>query len=256
MTLIDVKRLVGVDVEKIIASTDFAVLPVGSVEWHGPHLPLGTDSLLADGFASALSEGEWQAVLYPTISFTASPGQTRSYKGTIGIRPETMVEYYTQVLEGILAAGFSRVLIVNAHDSNMSTMRAAMEWVSGRSTSSLLLVNWFQLVSSAEAAELFGPIEPHGHGGAFETSGLLAFAPETVHLTEADDIPPRPRLPVDAEHVLIESHPSPWFGWSGNISQVTHDIATELRQHATRRLMGLVEAWLRSPEPEPPGSTS
>jgi len=122
---------------------DFAVLPIGSVEWHGPHLPLGTDTLLADGFTSPLAEGQWQAVLYPTVSLTASPGQTRSNPGTIGIRPETIVEYYTQALEGVLASGFHRVLIVCAHDSNMSTMRTAMEWVSGWTTASLLLVNWF-----------------------------------------------------------------------------------------------------------------
>jgi len=60
---------------------------------------------------------------------------------------------------------------------------------------------------------------------------------------------------VDAEHVLIESHPSPWFGWSGNISQVTPEIVAEVRRHATRWLMGLVDTWLRSPVPEPPGST-
>jgi creatinine amidohydrolase len=255
MTLIDVKRIVGSSVEKTIALADFAVLSTGSVEWHGPHLPLGTDTLLADGFTSALAEGNWQAVLYPTVSFTASPGQTRSYPGTIGIRPETMVEYYTQILEGILASGFRRVLIVNAHDSNMSTMRTAMEWVSGRTTASLLLVNWFELVSSAETAELFGPGEPHGHGGSFETSGLMAFAPDTVDLTAVDDIPPRPRLAAEAEHVLIESHPSPWFGWSGNISQVTPHTANELRRHATRRLIALVDAWLLSPLPEPPGFT-
>lgn len=134
-------------------------------------------------------------------------------------------------------------------------MRTAMEWVSGRTTASLLLVNWFQLVSSEETAELFGPGEPHGHGGAFETSGLMAFAPDTVDLTAVDDIPPRPRLAAEAEHVLIESHPSPWFGWSGNISQVTPHNAAELRRHATRRLIGLVDAWLRSPLPEPPGFT-
>lgn len=255
MTLIDVKRLLGGTVERTIAAADFAILPVGSVEWHGPHLPLGTDTLLAEGFASALAGGDWKAVLYPTVAFTASPGQTRSYPGTIGIRPETMVAYYTQVLEGILASGFRRVLIVNAHDANMSTMRAAMEWVSGRTTASLLLANWFQLVPPAETTELLGPEQSRGHGGSFETSGLLAFAPDAVDLTAAEDVPPRPKLAVEADHVLVESHPSPWFGWSGNISQVTPSIAAELQRRAIRRLVDLVDAWLCSPDPEPPGST-
>ena len=253
MALIDVKRLTGVSVESVIASADFAVLPIGSVEWHGPHLPLGTDTLLAEGFAVALAAGDWNAVLYPTIAFTASPGQTRSYPGTVGIRPETMVEYFTQVLEAILASGFSRVLILNAHDANMSTMRTAMEWVSGRTTASLLLANWFQLVPPEETTELLGSEQPRGHGGSFETAGVFAFAPDSVDLAAVTDVPPRPKLAVEAAHVLVESHPSPWFGWSGNISQVTPEAAAEIRRRATKRLIDLVGAWLLSPPPEPPG---
>jgi len=254
MTLIDVRTLTGVRVVETIAAADFAVLPVGSVEWHGPHLPLGADTLLAEGFAGTL-DGDWMAVLYPTIAFTASPGQTRSYPGTIGIRPETMVDYYVQVLEGILQSGFTRILILNAHDANMSTVRSAMEWVSGRTTASLLLANWFQLVPPRETTELLGSAQPRGHGGSFETSGVMAFAPDSVDLSAVTDVPPRPKLAVDADHVLVESHPSPWFGWSGNISQANLEVAAELRRRASDRLHTLIAAWLRSPAPEPPGST-
>ncbi|MDA0629596.1 hypothetical protein PCS76_22555, partial [Acinetobacter baumannii] len=102
----------------------------------------------------------------------------------------------------------------------MSTVRAAMEWVSGEHRASLLLASWFQLVPWPEAARILGPEQTRGHGGSFETSGVLAFAPEAVDLAAVVDLPPRPRL-AGPDHVLVESHPTPWDGWSGHISQVT-----------------------------------
>lgn len=255
MALIDIKRLTGRSVTETIASADFAVLPTGSVEWHGPHLPLGTDTLLAEGFAGEIASGNWSAVLYPTVALTAAPGQTRSYPGTIGIRADTMVDYYIQVLEGILASGFRRILIINAHDANQSTVHSAMEWVSGRTTASLLLVSWFQLITDEEMAASLGTDYPTGHGGSFETSGLMAFAADTVDLSATADVRPRPRLATDASYTLIESHASPWFGWSGNISQASEQAGSELRQHAANRLRQLIGVWLASPPPEPPGST-
>ena len=253
MTVYDVTTLGGFEVERVIRDADFAILPVGSIEWHGPHLPLGTDTILADGFADELNPGEWTAVRYPTIAFTASPGQTRHYPGTIGIRPETMVDYYCQVLAGIARAGFTRILILNAHDANMSTVRTAMEWVSGTKTVSLLLANWFQLVPPAVTTALLGPEQPRGHGGAFETSVVLAFAPQTVNLGAVTDVAPRPKLNVEATHILVESHPTPWAGWSGHVSRANDAAATEIKEYATLRLRELVTAWLASPEPEPSG---
>ena len=203
--LVPASRIPGGELAAVAEAADFAVLPVGAVEWHGPHLPLGTDLILAEGFAaeSAISGGDGAAapgdggatppgdrataagprgVLFPAVPYAACPGQTRPWPGTVSIRPEIAVGYLADVIEGIVAAGFPRLLIVNGHDANMSTVRAAMEWVSGRRTASLLLVNWFQLVTPAETAELYGPLPARGHGGAYETSGVLGFDPDAVRL--------------------------------------------------------------------------
>lgn len=252
MTLIDIRRVRGEHVASTVASADFAVLPLGSVEWHGPHLPLGTDSLIAEATVGSLESGPWTGVGYPTVAFTSSPGQTRGYPGTIGIRPDTMVAYLSQVIEGILDTGFSRLLLLNAHDANMATARAAMEWVSGRRTASLLLANWFQLVPPSETAEIFGPVAARGHGGAFETAGALAAAPDAVSPSSAAELPPRPRLDVDAEFVLVESHPAPWDGWSGSPGLATSARAAEVADRAAGRLSRLVSTWLAAPPPEPP----
>ncbi|MEU8052278.1 creatininase family protein [Micromonospora haikouensis] len=271
--LVPVARVPGGELAAVAAAADFAVLPVGAVEWHGPHLPLGTDLILADGFAAesaqasadgAASSGGGtpdeaappaagpRGVLFPAVAYAACPGQTRPWPGTVAIRPEIAVGYLADVIEGIVAAGFPRLLIVNGHDANMSTVRAAMEWVSGRRTASLLLVNWFQLVTPAETTELYGPQVSRGHGGAYETSGVLGFDPGAVRLGAVDDLPPKPKLPVTHPYVLVESRPDPWQGWSGHVSLADEPAGRRVRELAGTRLREVVAAWVAAAPPAPP----
>ncbi|WP_298332578.1 creatininase family protein [Haloactinopolyspora sp.] len=258
--LIEATRVTGGAWPATVAESDIAVVPVGAFEWHGPHLPLGTDTILAEGFAREWAhvrdpdgaEAPVRAVLYPPVAYTACPGQTRPWPGTIAIRPDVMLAYLCDVIEGVVAAGFTRVLVVNGHDANMSMVRAAMEWVSGRRRASLLLANWFQLVTPEETTQIFGPQPSRGHGGAYETSAVLGFAPDSVDLGAAPDVPPRPRLDTSSPYVLVESRPTPWEGWSGHISLVTDTTGTRVRELAAERLHDLISAWIAAPLPDEP----
>jgi creatinine amidohydrolase len=233
---------------------DFAVLPVGAVEWHGPHLPFGTDVILAAEFAARL-RGDFTAVLFPAVPYSACPGKTSGHEGTVAIRPEIALAYLCDVLAGIVDAGFQRVLVLNGHDANMSMARAAMEWVSGSRQASFLLVNWFQLLTPAETAHLFGSTAGHsgrGHGGPYESAAVWSFAPESVNTDGVRDLPPRPALASDRMHVLVESYPTPWDGWSGYISEASQAKGDELVDRALDELAGLLGAWLKSPPSDPP----
>jgi creatinine amidohydrolase len=251
--LIPASRVPGSRLPAVAAAAEFAVLPVGAVEWHGPHLPLGTDLILAEGFAAECAGGH-RGVLFPPVAYAACPGQTRPWPGTVAIRPEVAVGYLCDVIEGIVAAGFPRLLLVNGHDANMSTVRAAMEWVSGRRRASLLLVNWFQLVTPDETAAIWGERPARGHGGAYETSAVLGFDPGAVRLDAAADLPPRPRLATGHPYVLVESRPDPWQGWSGHVSMAGEAAGRRIRELAGARLRDVVDAWLAAPPPGEPGA--
>lgn len=250
--VIRIDDLTGGQLAKLRENADFAVLPLGAVEWHGPHLPLGTDLQLATTFAEAVEDSRWTCALYPPLPYAACPGQTRGWPGTVWVRPEIAVAFVSDVLASIVRAGFRRVLVVNGHDANMSVARAAMEWVSGHEESSFLLCNWFQLVRPDETAQLFGvDVISRGHGGAFETAGLLGCG-GTADLSSADDLPPRVPLATPHAHALIESRPHPFNGWSGHPSRVTPEAGARIRALVTERLRELVAAWLASPKPDPP----
>lgn len=99
--------------QRITDGKDMAVLPIGSVEQHGPHLLLGCDSfitqMLAD-FTAELSGG----VLFPLIPFSWIGG-LRVWSGTIDIRPRNMGDYLEEVCLNILNMGFKKLLIINCH---------------------------------------------------------------------------------------------------------------------------------------------
>jgi creatinine amidohydrolase len=235
----------------VVARVDFAVLPVGATEWHGPHLPFGTDVILAEQFARRL-QGEFTDVLFPTMAYSACPGKTSGHQGTIAIRPEIALAYLCDVLEGIVNSGFERVLVLNGHDANMSMARAAMEWVSGRVQVSFLLVNWFQLLTPGETSHLFGPHNGRGHGGPYETAATWSFAPNAVDTSGVEDLPPRPALTTDRQHVLIESYPTPWDGWSGYIQQASRAKGDELVKKTLGHFKQVLAAWLEAPHSDPP----
>ncbi|HYM68817.1 MAG TPA: creatininase family protein [bacterium] len=236
-----------------VGRADFAVLPLGSVEWHGPHLALGTDLILTEGFAGTL-DGEYTAVAYPPVTYAACPGKTRGYAGTVPIRPSVALDYLCDVLDGILQAGFVRVLLLNAHDANMSIARAAMEWVSGKHTASLLLVNWWQLVTPAEtdAKRMFERHSGRGHGGPYETAAAWAFAHDAVELALAPEIPPRPPLATDRPYVLVESAPTPWDGYAGYVRQASLEKGEQIVRQARAQLATVIRAWLDAPLPGAP----
>src|SRR4051794_41877478 len=68
------------------ARADFAVLPLGAVEWHGPHLPFGTDVILAAEFAARI-RGNFTAVLFPAVADSGCPRQNNGPGGAVSVRP-------------------------------------------------------------------------------------------------------------------------------------------------------------------------
>ena len=133
----------GRDWDEAVAGCDFALLPLASFEYHGPMAPLGTDPAIVTAIAK-YAEKTYRCMAYPPVYYTTCPRKTQGAP-TISIKPPTMLSYLIDVLEGIYAAGFSRVLLLNAHDGHMSMARAAAEAIAGQSHT--LVVNWWELLS-------------------------------------------------------------------------------------------------------------
>jgi len=160
---------------------DFAVLPLGSYEYHGPSSPYGTDQLLAESFANRI-DSTLNGLIYSGIPYTLCPGKTSRYQGTISISSTTTLLYIEEVCKGILASGVKNIILLNAHDANMSIARTVAESLTGiEKDARFLLINWWQMVEIDRAEELgFQQTKGRGHGGPFEMSAVKYLQPEWI----------------------------------------------------------------------------
>jgi creatinine amidohydrolase len=150
------------------------VLPVGSLEQHGEHLPVGTDSLLVETVSlRAAGLARTDVVVAPTVWTGLSPHHVR-LGVTVTLEPELLLELTRQILR-CLRPWFREVVIVNGHGGNRGWLGALA--LAEQCPS----VNYWELVDASLLGELF-PVDlgSIGHAGQAETSAMLAAAPQLV----------------------------------------------------------------------------
>ena len=114
-------ELTSPEAEKYLSQgNDTAFLPVGSVEMHGPHMPIGTDELMAKAFALKLAERANGLVL-PVISYTWA-GATDGFSGTVSIEPELVQKTVEAIAVKVFKMGFKRLVLVSGHGPNTQVL--------------------------------------------------------------------------------------------------------------------------------------
>ncbi len=249
------EEVVGYQVAETIAKVPLAVIPTGSLEFHGPHNPLGTDGLIISGIAERVAS-RTRAVLFPTVWFAHCPAHTAHFQGTLSIRPEVMTGYYEDILRGVLRAGFGRVFMLNGHDGNIAPGRGAVSNVAHEfPEAALMFASWWEFVSGEEMKQL-GLFHQsnggHGHGGPLETSAVAAFRPDLVHLDQAKDLPEPPDFGTSAPYYLEKETAEGWPGYSGRVSEASPDKGKKVVRLSEDRVVRLIENWLA--RPHEPGS--
>src|SRR5438445_5018896 len=135
--------IVGFEVADVVSRYRLAILPLGSLEFHGPHNPLGSDSIIISGIAERVA-ARTAGLLFPTIRFTQCPAHTAQFRGTISIRPDVLTMYFVDVLRNIARLGFRKIFILNGHDGNIGPGRGAIAQVADETKdAALLALSWW-----------------------------------------------------------------------------------------------------------------
>lgn len=174
---------------------DVVIIPVGSTEQHGHHLPLGTDTMVATMLAEDGASAT-ETVVAPPLWYGWSPHHM-VLPGTITIRPEILIELLYDVIESLSQHGFKKIVAINGHRIvNIPWMQIAAE--RAQRILGVKVVIFDPAYMSKEFLERVG-YGPIGHSEEIETSQMLHKMPHLVHMEKAKDnrAEPHPLYSVD-----------------------------------------------------------
>ena len=178
------------------AEDGIAVLPTGSLEQHGRHLPVGTDSLLAEAVATEAADraadNGVETVVFPAVWTGFSPHHV-PLGGTVTLEKETMLALLEDVCESIAEMGFDRILMVNGHGGN-GPITALVAGDLGVSLQGVEVaeLTYFDLAGDAAPDIRTGDPGSAYHAGEFETALMLYLHEELVDREAAVDDPVTP----------------------------------------------------------------
>lgn len=172
------------------------ILPVGSTEQHGPHLPLCVDTVIAEGFAIRLAK-EVEGVIAPTINYgyKSQPlsGGGPLFPGTIDLNGNTLINLTMDLLEEFIKDGAKKIIVLNAHFENEAFLLEAINIISNKYTDvTIIETNWWDPMPEFIIDKIFDEVPFPGwafeHAAITETSLMLLFAPHLVKIDKITDV--------------------------------------------------------------------
>ncbi|SHI11931.1 creatinine amidohydrolase [Clostridium collagenovorans DSM 3089] len=172
------------------------ILPIGSTEQHGPHLPLSVDTVIAKEFSIALAK-QINGMVAPTLSYgyKSQPlsGGGPLFPGTIDLNGETLIKLVEDILCELVKDGVKKILVLNAHFENEAFVLEAIDLVSNKYKDKVTIVetNWWDPMPEDVIDKVFDEVKFPGwafeHAAITETSLMLYFAEELVHMDRMVD---------------------------------------------------------------------
>lgn len=176
------------EIREAVAQNRVAVLPVGTVEQHGPHLPLVTDVLTATEMSRmAVQRIPEEAILLPSVYYSFNEHHM-DFPGTIAVEGETIIRYVTDIGKSLARHGFRKILLVNGHGSNVPFLDVAARQITNSTEAICAMASWWSLIPRELLSQLRESEFPGGmaHGCELETSVLLYLRGDLVQFEKAE----------------------------------------------------------------------
>jgi creatinine amidohydrolase len=194
-------------------SRTIAVLPVAAVEQHGPHLPVGVDTFINEGYlarALPLVPDDLDILVLP-VQAVGKSNEHLGFPGTLTLSAETAIRAWTEIGESVHRAGCRKIVFLNSHGGNVSVVDIVARELRVRCGMLAVNVAWHRL---GYPEDLLDEKEArHGiHAGHAETSLMLAFRPDTVRMERAQNFEPR-TVGMEQRFRYLRATQPIGFGW-------------------------------------------
>ena len=196
--------------KQLVEQNALVLLPVGQTEEHGPWLPVGTDSIIAEEVADATAdrlEGDPPCVVMDPVVYGYSGRVMSQWPGTIRLRMDTLMAVVRETTASLVEMGFRKIIIVSIHGHHAGAVRVVVRQLADEcdvdvaaAFPAAMVAKTLQEVSKA------GP-GASSHAGEFETSLMLHLRPNLVDMSAATDVD---RLTIDTEFSSSEVFWSTW----------------------------------------------
>lgn len=223
--------------EKALGKLDTVILPIGTIEAHGPHCPLGTDVMIPDRLALRLEEilGPNEAVIAPPVNYGHS-WYLGPFPGTIDISTETLANYLFDIGCSLLKWGLKNIVLLNGHGGNAAAISIASERLADVGAN-ILSINWW----THYRAEILKVCSAQGHAGEDETSAVMAIRPDLVDLSTVGE--PNFHTPFgDIKRTGIEQHTYP-NAYSSDPSLATEEKGKAILEAVAQAMARHIQAF-------------
>jgi creatinine amidohydrolase len=198
--IIRLGELTSPEVGEWVSHGALALIPVGQIEEHGPHLPVNTDLVIAERTAQAAAgmvHPNPPVVLFPAIWSGYSASIMQKWPGTIRLRTRVFADMVHDIVLSAIDMGFRKVVVLNAHGHHPALLEMVAREIGDETGTAIAVVEVAKM--AAEAVKAHRHSEPGGciHGGEFETSLMLHFGAKV----QMDRAPSGARFTYSSENV-------------------------------------------------------
>jgi creatinine amidohydrolase len=227
-----------------------AVLPVAAVEQHGPHLPVGVDSYLAEAYLARVRAllPQGSGALFLPVQTVGASDEHRAFRGTLTLSPETALRAFIEIGESVHGTGIRKLIIINSHGGNIALIDLAARQLRVRHNMLAVHTSWGRF---GYPVGLFTEVEhTHGiHGGDIETSIMLAAYPQLVRQDKITNFKPV-TYDMERDYKYLRADFPAGFGWMtqdlhasgalGDASLATAEKGNVALEHGARAFIELL----------------
>ncbi len=201
------QELTWVDVQEYLKTSDMVIIPLGSTEQHGPHMPLGTDSYEAEGISKIISERT--GVLVAPVLWVGYSTYHSGFPGTLSLKPETMEQVLFESVQMLMKYGFRRFMFFNYHGGNNIVQNRVIHRINHTTEAVGVAIGHGGHIQTGGEGEFFD-----WHAGKSETSLMLYLRPDLVRMELAEKPEIRFTERAKAWGELAKKHPEMEPVWS------------------------------------------